>query len=257
MLYLSQLYVCGSSLLLASVLLALSCLQFRLASDAISMAAPISKQERIRLNQQRSRARRQEYLQSLEKRVNECHNTHREAELRLESYQQLRKENQFLRALLNDSGWTTAQIDSRVQNNLSGPSLERSSSRNLRPKIWADSAPSQTPHLTPLDNTDNHNVSRASYPMPPTTESNIPTSCCNSICPLLSFGFEDPPAISNTTLEFPQPQVCETLGTYVDPTLQGTSENFIIYSSELDLIDSYNASCQDIERHQSRTRCGI
>jgi hypothetical protein len=78
------------------------------------MAAPISKQERIRLNQQRSRARKQEYLQSLKKQVNECHNTHREAKLRFESYQQLRKENQFLQALLNDSGWTSAQINSRV-----------------------------------------------------------------------------------------------------------------------------------------------
>jgi hypothetical protein len=197
------------------------------------MAAPISKQERIRLNQQRSRARKQEYLQSLEKQVNECHNTHREAELRFESYQQLRKENQFLRALLNDSGWTSAQIDSRVQNDLSGPSLERSSLRNLRPKIWPDSAPSQTPHLTPLDDIDGHNVSRAS--IPPTTESNIPTSCYNSTCSSLFFGFDDPPAISNTTLEFPQPQICETLGTYVD-------SNSIIYSSELDLIDLSQSS---------------
>jgi hypothetical protein len=193
------------------------------------MAAPIPKQERVRLNQQRSRTRKREYVQSLEKRVNECHNTHQEAKLRFEAHQQLREENQFLRALLNDSGWTTAQIDSRVRNDVSGPSLERSSSRILRPKIWPDSAPSQTPHLTPLDDTADHNVSRASHPMPPTTESNLSS---------LNFGFEDPPAISNTTLEFLQPQICETLGTYVDPTLQGPSDNSIIYYSEMNLIDS-------------------
>jgi hypothetical protein len=71
--------------------------------------------------------------------------------------------------------------------------------------------------------------------IPPTTESNIPTSYYNSIYSSLFFGFNDPLVISNTTLEFPQPQIYKTLRTYID-------SNSIIYSSELDLIDLSQSS---------------
>lgn len=100
-------------------------------------------------------------------------------------------------------------------------------------KIWPDSAPSQTLHLTPLDDIDDHNVSRALMSF--ITELNIPISYYNLICSSLFFGFNDHLVISNTTLEFPQSQICETLRIYIDL-------NSIIYSSELDLIDLSQSS---------------
>lgn len=65
---------------------------------------PKSKQERIRDNQRRSRARRQEYLADLERRLKECHVACREAELQRTAFADLQSENKRLRDLLNYAG---------------------------------------------------------------------------------------------------------------------------------------------------------
>ncbi|EXJ55047.1 uncharacterized protein A1O5_12786 [Cladophialophora psammophila CBS 110553] len=63
-----------------------------------------SKQERIRDNQRRSRARRQEYLAGLERRVKECQVACREAQLQRAALGDLQVENARLRDLLNYVG---------------------------------------------------------------------------------------------------------------------------------------------------------
>ncbi|KEF57999.1 uncharacterized protein A1O9_05922 [Exophiala aquamarina CBS 119918] len=67
-------------------------------------SAAKSKQERIRDNQRRSRARRQEYLAELERRLNESNITRREAELQRTAFVDLQSENARLRALLEFAG---------------------------------------------------------------------------------------------------------------------------------------------------------
>ena len=94
-----------------------------------------SKQERVRLNQQRSRARRQEYLQSLEKRVLDSQSICREADLQRESYQQLCKENQKLRALLASLGIPDTQINAFVNADASNLATGQASLKKIRPKL--------------------------------------------------------------------------------------------------------------------------
>src|ERR1700761_3593159 len=67
-------------------------------------AAPKSKQERIRDNQRRSRARRQEYLADLERRLNECHVHCPDAYLQRSAFPDLQAENARLRDLLSYAG---------------------------------------------------------------------------------------------------------------------------------------------------------
>lgn len=66
--------------------------------------APKSKRERIRDNQRRSRARRQEYLAELEARLKESYDVCREAELQRAAFADLQAENARLRELLNSAG---------------------------------------------------------------------------------------------------------------------------------------------------------
>ncbi|OAP59090.1 hypothetical protein AYL99_06388 [Fonsecaea erecta] len=77
-----------------------------MASEEASTSPPgtKSKQERIRDNQRRSRARRQEYLAGLENRVKECQVSCREADLQRAAYADLQIENARLRDLLHYVG---------------------------------------------------------------------------------------------------------------------------------------------------------
>ncbi len=85
-----------------------------MASDGSTSSAciiPKSKQERIRDNQRRSRARRQEYLADLERRLKECHVTCREAELQRTAFADLQLENTRLRELLNYAGISSDMVE--------------------------------------------------------------------------------------------------------------------------------------------------
>ncbi|KIW24284.1 uncharacterized protein PV07_10011 [Cladophialophora immunda] len=83
-----------------------------MASEAsIAPNVTISKQERIRDNQRRSRARRQEYLAGLERRVKECQVSCREADLQRAAYVDLQVENARLRDLLHYVGITPDVVE--------------------------------------------------------------------------------------------------------------------------------------------------
>ena len=100
--------------------------------------APKDKQERIRNNQRRSRARRQEYIIDLERRLQECHSICREAELQRAALVQVQLENGCLRTLLSFTGVSKELVDSflrqqsaREHRASDGPNTMR----QLRPKL--------------------------------------------------------------------------------------------------------------------------
>ena len=70
-----------------------------------------SRQERIRDNQRRSRARRQKYVADLERRLEECHATSREADLQLAAFADLEAQNARLLELLTDMGASAELVD--------------------------------------------------------------------------------------------------------------------------------------------------
>ena len=96
-----------------------------------------SKQERIRDNQRRSRARRQEYLADLEGRLKECHVACREAELQRAAFAELQAENARLRNLLNNTGVTPDVVEGFGHQHLSSQSGQATNVvlRQIKPKF--------------------------------------------------------------------------------------------------------------------------
>ena len=108
------------------------------SSPPKSNQEPKGKQQRIRDNQRRSRARRQEYLADLERRLRDCHSTCRDAELQRTALVDLQQENSCLRTLLSVTGVSKDLVDSFLrQHSTEGhlPDSSTNSMRQLRPKI--------------------------------------------------------------------------------------------------------------------------
>ncbi|OQV08973.1 hypothetical protein CLAIMM_13165 isoform 1 [Cladophialophora immunda] len=74
--------------------------------------AVISKQQRVRDNQRRSRARRREYLAELENQLQQCHIICREADLQRNAFAELQAENARLRDLLKNAGISPDDVES-------------------------------------------------------------------------------------------------------------------------------------------------
>ncbi|KIW50185.1 hypothetical protein PV05_11798 [Exophiala xenobiotica] len=96
-----------------------------------------TKQERIRDNQRRSRARRAEYLAELERRLNECHAVCREAEMQRVAFADLQAENARLRSLLNTAGISRDVADPLRRKNIHshGDYIAAASNRQIKPKF--------------------------------------------------------------------------------------------------------------------------
>ena len=75
-------------------------------------AIPKSKQERLRDNQRRSRARRQEHLADLERRLKEYYVICRDADIQRVAVTDLQAENARLRELLNHAGISSDVVES-------------------------------------------------------------------------------------------------------------------------------------------------
>lgn len=107
--------------------------------DKASSSQPKSKQERIRDNQRRSRARRQEYLADLERRLSECQLSAREADLQRSAFIELQIENTRLRELLALAGVNEQFVDHYVSQAVSQaahfPNESNPALRQLKPKI--------------------------------------------------------------------------------------------------------------------------
>lgn len=107
------------------------------SSPSLTPTASKSKQERIRDNQRRSRARRQEYLTDLERRLKECHATCREADLQRTAFVDLQAENARLRDLLNYAGINPEGVDGFGRQLLpyQPAHATRTMHRQIKPKI--------------------------------------------------------------------------------------------------------------------------
>ncbi|KAK5072029.1 hypothetical protein LTR51_006513 [Lithohypha guttulata] len=107
--------------------------------DQATPCQPKSKQERIRDNQRRSRARRQEYLADLERRLSECQLTCREADIQRAALIELQIENTRLRELLALAGINEQFVEHYVSQAVSQaanyPQETNPALRQLKPKI--------------------------------------------------------------------------------------------------------------------------
>src|ERR1700744_4814614 len=143
-------------------------------SSSPASAAPKSKQERIRDNQRRSRARRQEYLADLERRLKECHVACREAELQRTAFADLQVENARLRDLLHYAGINSDFVDGFPRQNTSiqggHAAAVAVAHRQIRPKFQptAPTRHSTTPTL----------MRELSTPEPYCPPSTVPTPFC-------------------------------------------------------------------------------
>jgi hypothetical protein len=86
-------------------------------------------------NQRRSRARRQEHLADLERRLASCHNTVREAEMQRAAFRDSQIENARLRSLLKVAGVDENLVQSYVNQGISQAQNTDPNHRTIRPRI--------------------------------------------------------------------------------------------------------------------------
>jgi hypothetical protein len=248
----------------------------------------ISRQARIRDNQRRSRARRQEHLQDLERRLSECHVTCREAELRLSAFKELQIENARLRQLLEVLGVNENLINTFVhQDATTASSNSASALRQLKPKIAL--APGLAKHSPALKNdvTNNgHSTNLAALSPPATGSPSQPTpffTMWSTNLDASGFGPQrETPGTSPSnfpahdpfrTLSFlPQFQggttcmgglytdesfCCMVFGNKATGPLQASHENTVLCSSAKELIDQYNIDGEAFEQIKTRLAAGF
>ena len=173
--------------------------------DFTPLAGLKAKQERIRDNQRRSRARRQEYLAELEQRLEQCRVTCREADLVRQSFHELQAENAHLRGLLSTAGVSPDLVESslrqRSQQSSSNTDQNASNTTNLRqlkPKLNPLALPT---NLAPPATWNSHqrsvSMSATQSVHSRTQISSASSSCCAEV-PRIS----PPPEVVSTQLNF-------------------------------------------------------
>ncbi|KAK5936564.1 hypothetical protein PMZ80_011188 [Knufia obscura] len=158
--------------------------------DHATFPQPEFKQERIRNNQRRSRARRQEYLLDLERRIADCQITCRDAEIERAAFLELQIENAKLRELLVLAGVNDQVIEQYLLQSVtqSGHFLQElnPSLRQLKPRI-AGRGPARSINdigqstdvpatIWPASTGNPMNLSTARLEMSGITTSSLPTS---------------------------------------------------------------------------------
>ncbi|KAK5216028.1 hypothetical protein LTR72_010904 [Exophiala xenobiotica] len=163
--------------------------------------AVMSKQQRVRDNQRRSRARRQEYIAELENQLQQCHITCREADLQRSAFAELQAENARMRDLLKDAGISPDNMESfDRESTLQRPGgLITASFRHLKPKLSVpmvanpSSGASQKPSSAAYCSTPS--PSSCWTPQPAMTTENFAT-----YNPQYSYQLMAPPTVPTTTM---------------------------------------------------------
>jgi len=244
-----------------------------------------SKQARIRDNQRRSRARRQEHLQDLERRLSECHVTCREAELRLSAFKELQLENARLRQLLEILGVNENLINTFVHQDASSSSAP--ALRPLKPRI--ELAPGLAKHSPSPKNevtSNGHSTNLAALSPPSTISSSQPTPFFTMWSTNL-----DPSGLgprretpSTSPSDFPvhepfrtQPFLpqfqggttyagglytgesfcCMVFGNKATGPLRASHENTVLCSMAKEMIDQYNIDGETFEQIKTRLAAGF
>ena len=247
-----------------------------------------SKQARIRDNQRRSRARRQEHLQDLERRLSECHATCREAELQLNAFKELQIENARLRQLLEILGVNETLVSTFVhQDAATASSSSTPALRQLKPKIAL--APGLAKHSPAPKNemTSNGHPTNLAALSPPSTSSSSQPTPFFAMWPtnLDASGFgprRETPGTSpsnipahepfRTQLFLPQFQGGTTYvgGLYTDESFycmvfgnkatgppRASYDNTVFCSSAKEMIDQYNIDGETFEQIKTRLAAGF
>ena len=247
-----------------------------------------SKQARIRDNQRRSRARRQEHLQDLERRLSECHVTCREAELRLNAFKELQIENARLRQLLNIFGMNESLINTLLhQDAATASSSGTPALRQLKPKI--ELAPGLAKHSPAPKNevtSNGHPTNLAALCPPSTISSSQPTPFftmwSTSLDPSGLGPRRETPGTSpsnfpvhepfRTRSFLPQFQggttyvgglytdesfCCMVFGNKATGPLRASHENTVLCSSAKEMIDQYNIDGEAFEQIKTRLAAGF
>lgn len=248
-----------------------------------------SKQARIRENQRRSRARRQEHLQDLERRLSECHVTCREAELRLAAFKELQIENARLRQLLEILGVNANLVNTFVhQDAAAAPGSSNSPAlRQLKPKLALAHSPAKpspmgehvvatsvhSPNLAALSSASPSTSSQpASFfstwsfnadpngggpprGTPGASPSNLPVQESLRVHPFLP-NFQDG-TIFGRGFHVDDSFCCMVFGNKATGPLQASHENTVLCSLAKEMIDQYNINGEDLERIKNRLAAGF
>jgi hypothetical protein len=247
----------------------------------------ISKQARIRDNQRRSRARRQEHLQDLERRLSECHVACREAELQLTAFKEMQIENARLRQLLEILGVNEHLIHTFVhQDATTASSSGASALRQLKPKIAL--TPGVVKHTPapknevagngPPTNFAALSASFTSSPSQPTPFAMWPTNLdASCLSPQRDSPGTSPGGFPVHEPFPPQPFLpqsqggttcngelyaggsfcCMVFGNKATGPLQASHENTILCSLAKELIDQYNIDGEAFEQIKTRLAAGF
>ncbi|OAP62186.1 hypothetical protein AYL99_04389 [Fonsecaea erecta] len=115
------------------------------SEGSTNVDAVISKQQRVRDNQRRSRARRREYLAELESQLQQCRITCREAELQRAAFAELQAENSRLRDVLKNAGINPDNVETTLPR---PGGLAAASFRQLKPKLFVPEVTNPPPAVS-------------------------------------------------------------------------------------------------------------
>ena len=242
-----------------------------------------SKQDRVRDNQRRSRARKQEHLAELEKRLAQCHSVCRDAALQKDAFHDLQVENARLRELLSLTGVSPALIQAYANQAAAPDHNGKMTLRLLKPKILVECAPtsqhdswaadaeaSNTPSSAPGSTyrlpspQDSLTFSNVSAIVPKQTVSPIVDSFASTGNPLpasFSPGNLMPDSYTGSscsaTSTGDDPFCCKVFEVEAQAPLQHSSENTVLCSLAKDLIDQYNIEGLDLEEIKNRLATGF
>jgi hypothetical protein len=237
-------------------------------NDSSSPAASKSKQERIRDNQRRSRARRQEYLADLERRLRESHSLCREAHLQKSAIAELQTENGLLRHLLALSGVSPNVVETFLRQN--APTTDQngteiaSSMRQLKPRLQAlpsrvssDESPSasaQSRARPPL-RTNQNCVTTLQTGHDPHRSECFDSQGPQQIVPDWLFDLSDqqsPPSQKNAGLF-----CCDSFLIPAHGPLLEDERNAVVCSVARDLINQYNPPPHEMDAIKLRLSTGL
>lgn len=247
-----------------------------------------SKQERIRDNQRRSRARRQEYLADLEKRLSECQITCRDADIQRAAFIELQIENTRLRELLSLAGVNDQFVEHYVSQAVAQasqfPQEANPTLRQLKPKIAtmdatrmlssasasSSSTTIQQPNVASGPSRRHSHTVMSSTSGTSVTDRNIaptPTSSYNPISPFI------PPLTdisSPTTFDWlyqqsPLPQaqnpsdpfICEVFGIAAPGPLRAADDNTVLCSVAKQMMDQYHIPPLELEQVKAKLSQGF
>ena len=240
-----------------------------MSSEESANAGQKSKQDRIRDNQRRSRARRQEYLADLERRLNECHVTCREAELARAAFADLQAENARLRSLLSSAGINPDPAGIQAQHHNPQQSVDNAgatSLRQIKPRFRIPEAPSsppapgcqapspscRPPASVPSENFQvfqdqfNNQLVAVTTALEPTVASTAP------VAPNAWYAWHYPSDRDTANASHGSIFICDTFHVPPNGFLLADDGNTIQCSVAKDMIDQYNPTPEEMQEIVSR-----